>query len=778
MRPKQRLPYSKKNESWRKQSFEYFRDICTPVVDVQKTALLWRAASGHLNQDDYTYVVNPLRETNPALMGYPAKMRNYDIISPNLNILIGDYIERQFPPIVYATNSNYDREQFEQYRREIITLLQQEFINSVANMGGPYNEEQITKSLEDIEKKIKSLPDRLASDAQAILDYVITACDILQEFRKLFIDYTVLGVCTSLKDVINDEIYYKAIVPSNVGLSISPDHTFYRDGQAARITYLLSRSEIHDRFCDVEGYTKEFEEWLDCQDEGTMPAYNLQNGMSDINTTRKLFDSLNLFGFSSSDTTKVGIEVIYVMWRSERKVYKVKTIDVFGNEHFNTYDESYKPSEWDEYTIEWIDELWEGYEIGEFKLGIQRVDVIETDDVHLLLNGRAMFTRFGEPQSLIEKGIPFQIKYNIVSYNMELTLNKSLDKLMIFPLSLIPEKEGWDENTVMYYAKALSFLFVNDAKSNFANAINGLKGVDLSLNQYIVQGYQILEGIKQQWDDICGFSAQRKANISPSAGKGTSELAVQRSYIVNENHFTEFEEFLQKEYMDIMNLSKYAYRKGKRAVFVNRYTGNKQVLDITNPEKFTSGTYGIFVKSGIKEVNKLRELKANAQAFAQNVQDPSIVARIINSDNYSEILEYMESMSNQMMERADRASQAEQQLAEAELQAKQQQLEFNYYKVDADNLTKERVAIISAIQSDLDAIAPVVNNPDGLREGTELLSMFEERQKSIADNFFKLKDIELKEAELREKEKQRMSNEKINREKNAVALKNKVVGEK
>ncbi len=398
-----------------------------------------------------------------------------------------------------------------------------------------------------------------------------------------------------------------------------------------------------------------------------------------------------------------------------------------------------------------------------------------------MYNGRRAFTRYTAPQSLVEKALAYQKKYNIVSYQMEMTLNKSLDKLIIFPLSLIPDKEGWDENTTMYYAKALSFLFVNDAKPNFMNAINGMKGVDLSLNQYVMQGYQMLQAIKMQWDEVCGISQQRKANISASAGKGVTELAVQRSYVINENLFTEFEEYQNREYEDFMNLSKFAFSEGKKATFVNR-SGTLETLNIVNPEQYSAAKYGIFVKNGIKEANKLIDLKNNAQAFAQNVSDPELVAKIINSDNYSEVMEYMSDLSAKLIERAQQSEQANLQIQQQDIQAtaeaKQEELQFKYYKTDADNLRAERVAIIKEITSGLDEIAPIVNNPETLKNDQANVDLLQQRQQSIADNFFKLKEIQMQEEELRLKEQELRDKKDIAYHKDATALRNKVSGQK
>jgi hypothetical protein len=780
-KPQQRIPFSKKTKTWKEESYDYYSNACIPAIDAAKAMRLYRLANGILDETEYTYVTNPLNEENPMWQGYPAKIRNYDIISPNLNTILGDWIDRFFAPIVFAKNANFEQEQFEVWRKDVIKLLQKTFINSVVAGGGPFDQEQISMSLEAIDKKIKNLPNEMAIQGQTAINYIIEDCELIRRFKKLFIDFTIINKCYSYKDVIDDSVFYQDLIPTDVGYLCSPQFDFVEDGEAARIMYTMTINEIYDRLQHLDGFNQEVKDYLDTMDEGYWPREQSYYGTTDvIDAQRKLYDSL--FGSYPGNQTTKGISVEYLNWRSFRKKCKVRYKDIFSNTQIDIFDETYKPLPGEDYTWFWDDEIWEGYKIGDkYKVGIRRIPITDEDKARLRINGRNAFTRFGEPQSLMEKSEAYQKKYNIVSYNMELTLNKNLDKLILFPLSLIPEKEGWSEKTTMYYAKALSFLFVNDAKSNFANSVNGLKGIDVSLNQYVVQGYSILEGIKAQLDEVWGLSPQRKGNVAASSLKSTTQIATQRSYVINENLFTEFEEFLTREYQGLLDDSKYAYSEGKHASFVSR-SGTIETLNIVNPERYSTTKFGIFAKNGAKEVNKLQALKEQAQAFAQNIPDPSLVARIIDSDNYSELIKYMDQMSDTLTQRAEQARQeqlqTEQGIAQMNAQSKETEIQFKYYKTDADNLRAERVALISSIKSDLDSIAPIIDAPESLQKDQATIDSFQERQKSIADNFFRLKEVQQKEDTLRLKEKELELKNEMNKRDNSTALKNKVVGQK
>lgn len=779
IKPAQKVTDGQRTLEWKKNSYDYYSGACVDAIDKTKAARLYRLAAGELFEEDYSYVTNPLNETDPRFMGYPSKMRNYDIISPNINVIIGDFIDRFMLPIVYAVNSNYDREQYDALKKEINTLLQKRFINDAVNLGAPLQQEQIQKTFEDIERKIKNLPNEMAKQGQSALNYIVEYCELARKFRYTFYDYLVTARCFSYRDVEDDEVVFNIVNAANFGYLCSEQHQFVENGEAARARYRWSINEIYDKFQHFKEF-KEIEDYINSLAEDGWPASEKQLGMSDVVDSQ--YQLWNKLGGKIQSEHATGILVEHLNWRSFRKIYRVKKQNLDGTFEIVEYDEKYKPLPGEEYYIEWVDDVWEGYKIAEqHHIGIRRIPVTHPDNPKLRYNGFNAFSRFTEPQSLVEKGLAYQKKYNIVSYNMEATLNKSLDKLILFPLSLIPDKEGWDHNSVMYYAKALSFLFVNDTKSNFATAINGLKGVDMSLNQYVMQGYQILSGIKQQWDDTCGMSPQRKGDIAASAGKGTTQEGIARSYIINEIIYTEHEEFQARDEQDLLDLSQFAYSEGKRATFINR-SGKVEVLDIVNPEKYTYARFGLFAKNGKKEQNKLNAMRQNAQAFAQNLPDPSLIANIINSDNYSELLDYMNNMGDELKAKAEQAAAAEQQMQQASLEAEErtrvEELQYKYYKTDSDNLRAERVATISAIKTGLDDISPVINNPGGLQEGTELMKMFQTRQKDIADNFMKLKEIEQKEKDLQLKAEEIASKERMNKDNNRVALKNKTVGEK
>ena len=258
-----------------------------------------------------------------------------------------------------------------------------------------------------------------------------------------------------------------------------------------------------------------------------------------------------------------------------------------------------------------------------------------------------MLSRHIKPKSLVKRGAAYQKTVNIIKYRAELTLAKNLDHLVLFPLGLIPKKEGWDEDTLMYYARSFSFLFFDDTRPNANVMIQAMRDLNVSSLQHVIQAYNLVQIVKQEWDESCGINPQRKGDIGASAGLGVTQDAQDRSYVMSEEMFLEYEEFEREEYEGMLEISKFAFSDGLQANFT-RQDGTRAFLDLHDPTTFLNTEMSIFVKNGRKELAKLELLRNQAQAFAQNQVDPKAVSDLIEAENYGEIHQIMDQSSSKV----------------------------------------------------------------------------------------------------------------------------------
>jgi len=767
IKPKQKISFKAKTKKWADDTAEYYRRVCVKAVDDIEALKNYRLANGQLDESEYLYVTNPLNTQRQELLGSPARLRNWDIISPNINLLMGEKARRQFPPVVIAKNSTAHIKMMQKEQELLVQELQKQVINYAIQSGLPLEEEKITMELQDIQKRIKNLPDTLANLCQDTLEYIMDLCQMPRKFRQGFYDYLCQGCVYSYKDTYKEELYHDIISPLYLKYLCSENKTFINKGEAACCLYKMSVNEIYDRFQDDKGFAGEVEDYINqYSDTGsTVANIGYTVGSTDVMAARaELFE--NVFGAQVRESYASGMVVEHVMFRSLTKIGYLTRTNIFNEVIEDVVDDSFIPMEGDEIRWEWEDEIWENYCINDkYWLGARAIPTQNGKHADLLYNGRNMMSRHTRPTPLVKKGEAYQKSVNIIKYRAEATLAKNLDKVILFPLGLIPKKEGWDEDKLMYYVRSFSFLFFDDTRPNASQMIQAMKDLDLSSLQHVIQAYQLVQILKQEWDESCGIIPQRKGQVAASAGKSVTQDAQDRSYVMSEEMFLEYDEFERDEYEGMLELSKYAFSTGLQAHFIKQ-DGTKAFLDLHDPETFLWLEMGVFVKNGAKELNKLEVLRNSVlQAFAQNGVDPKMLAALVESENFAKIHEIMDQQAEINEARAQQAQALQANETAAKERMAQGVEEFKYYDADLKSTTDIQVALIGAGIAATQQMQQLeaAGKQDTPEYGAARES-FEKGSLELLKNATKLKEIEAK--------------IKMNKLDNETALKNKVVGQK
>lgn len=774
VRPKQRIPKSEKTADWAEQCGRYYRDACKPAIEEAEAMKNYRLANGELDDREYLHVTNPINTNKWELMGYPAKLRNYDIISPNVNLLMGEKAKRRFPPIVYAKNYNHSLQQGELRKKLLIENLQQQFVNNSRAMGVPLEQEQIVNTFDMINRKVTSLPDEMAQQGQDALEFIIDYNDLPRNFRKGYYDWICNAMTYSYRDVIKNRTYYEIISPIHIAYLCSPHHDFIENGEAVKVRHKLSVNEIYDRFQADKDFknNKELIEFLeqygDSSSGGRTRSSGYDYALSDQFSTGKLFQ--NVFGNRPEEEYSDGIEVEHIQWRSSAKIGKVPVADIFGNQDFIYVDEEFKTNEDIDIEWEWVDEIWETYCINDMHfvcsrpVPIQRGEYNRPQKAKLLYNGRNYFSRHTRPTSIVRKGEAYQKSVNIVKYKAEESLLKSLDKIILFPLGLIPKKEGWTEDKLMYYTRAMSFLFFDDTRPNANAMVSSMKEINMSMGEHILRSFELVSALKQEYDDVCGINRQRKAQINSSDGKGTTQAALETSYTMSEEMFLEYEEFERTEYTCLMDMSKFAFSDGIYAQFV-KTDGQKAMLNIMDPASYCATDFGVFVRNGSQELQNLNIMKQQVQPFVQNGASASGIAKLLEANNFSAIHKITAEMDAQLEARTQQEQQLQRDMQASQEKIQKDMLDFKYYDAELKSATEVQVALIEEGMQISDKLASLTTggNVNGEEVG-QLQMNLEKNTIELMKNATKIKEIAAK--------------ERMNTQDNKTALKNKTAGEK
>lgn len=771
---KEKLGKGEKSKSWRINSLDYYADL-TGNDSYYRLYMrnLYRIAAGYLDDDSYEHISNP-RHTNKNRYGvnYKTPINNYDISTPIISAFLGDKIDRMIKPTVVAINSDIENIKQEEKTRIINQQLQQVFLNEMSKLRDTGFPEQDVLSIQEIDQIVDNIKDEKSITGAKALEYIMVNNEVFRKFRKMFFHWIVTNYTCSVKNVNNNDIEYESVSPLNINYKLSEDQDFIEDGESASVTFFMTNSEVIDKYYD------ELEEKDIKLLEGRYQNDSSRQRTPFYSDTDVLYSSLVNEGVLNGRATMYSDNndnntVTYVNWKSLVKIGRIITENpLTGEEETIEVNEDYKPLEGEKVDWKWVNQVWEGYKVNEgIYFGIrpvpfQRSKFDNPSSCKLLINGRSFMNAHYRHRSIVERLQPYQKRYNVVSYHLEKLINKNKDKIVVMPYGLIPDNENLNISDMMYYADKDSFLFVDSSDPKMLANLQNVRVLDMSLNQNMSFLSDMLRIIKLQAEESVGFNRQRLGNVNSSDGKGTNEDAIQRSNIITSEIFEEFEEFEEREWQGLLDLSKFAWKDGKKETYLNSQKAST-LLEVGL--EYRELEFGVRATRSSIELRRLEKLRSQSQqqALTQNGVAMSTIIDMENVDSLSEMQEIIKKAEAKFLEQSQASQEAETnaetQKVQSEIEQQDKELAFKRYKVDADNNSDERVALINANAS---------------LAGTTSSNVSESQTTPSVELSSSRRNDEFQKNQLA-REKNDIEREKIqvNRESNKVALENPVVGE-
>ena len=791
-RPPQRLPLSKKDDKWVEDSARYFSSMMTYAIDHRYADTLYRAANGEINEWDYSYVTNPRNATNPKYRRFPSKIRNFDIISPIVMMLMGEKRRRGLEFTVTPIDSNIDNIKKELQDQLVNQYLTQEVMMELIKFqiqSGQQPDIQRDQQLstDTIKKRVNSLQDKLAIDGQGALDYIREYADLDSKFVEGFYDWICTARGFTERCIEGDEVNIYTRSAKNIKYLAYSTTRQLEDAEAIEYFCRMPLSEVIDKFQGVKGFDEKVMKALEAKNGFSVPeGFSSKggfNGFTDIDYmyqgkyglfTEAIDSIFGRWGERQIYSDNQGIFVQRIIWTSMQKVAQIEIPDIFGNVEKRWVDEDYIPQEGEKIEWQWKKQKWQCYIIDdEYVVGGEPIPY--TSEVigkcKNPINGKIFNQRHVNPKSVVEKGLAYQEKLNILHYYAEKAITKGMGDLVVFPIGLIPEKEGLDMEATMYYADAMDFLFVDESKKNTQAALNALKRLPRSTSNYLAQIYEYIRIIEDRWNEVVGVTPQRKGQMNASDGKATTENSVFRSSIMSEEMFSQYEEYEETDLNNLMELSKVAFANGKKATFARGDSAEKMLLDL-DPE-FSYNRYFVKAKNAGKNLQRLEAARQTAQALTQNKDGKfADILRIINADSSSELLEEMDRLEAEYEAKEQQAAQAQQQAQENSDNKKIQIAQIN---ADASNYRADKVydATVESARIKADTMLDLDKFNDPATAAQEIADL-EESSRKREETYLKL-DIEREKLNVeREKSKNDTESKKYVADKNLqIARENK-----
>jgi hypothetical protein len=732
--PQQKLSLKKKDKKWREACVEAYIDLSTAGYSERRDWLksLYDYYNGVIDQTDYRYVLKPYGKTRD---NFPSKMRNYPIIKPIIDLLLGEKSKRPLNYTVTVQNSDAITIKEQAKMDLMLKNFQQQFVNQMnatgEDTGVPSQEVELPQHISKMFESTYN--DQRAIKGQQAINYIMQSQEINDKFQKAWFHFLISGEVYTHRGVRSNEPYYEVLNPLDVDYDMDPDLDFVEDGDWALVKKFVHASTIIDHYRD----------YLD--DSQILRLENPENAsMDSYLTVSSRADDREMY-------RERLIEVVNVYWKSRKQLgfMRYEDPDTGEIEEIEVQEGFKLPKELKEsgaeLEFEWINQVWEGTRIdGNIYVNMQPVENQRTSmdnpsKCKLPINGRKYSDLNSKNISLVSLGIPYQLNYNIYKYRLELSIAKSKDIIAQFDINMIPKK--WDMDKFMYYVEGTGIAWVDYNKEGIQLSPQHQSVLDMSIKT-IEQYIGLLESIMQEWEKISGVNRQRQGMVGSYEGKATSQQAIVQSSHITEDLFRKFSRLEQRDLQAMLDYSKEAWLAGKKGMYTMS-DGTPEFFDLESLDHMES-EYGIFLSDAGKDQDKLDTLKQLAQSMVQNGVPASTIAEMVDADSFSQIKEKIKGAEAQQQQLQQSQQEAEQQAQQQQAQLKAQELENDNMNNEKDRQTKIRVAEIAAES----------------RMAGDQLNM----QKSMSDSALKGNQASLKEKEHSEKIRSNQAKEQLIKE--------------
>ena len=791
--PRQKLSRAKKGKEWGKNVIDQFEGIVfsdnyNGRSSREKKQVNYDLYNGKLNESDFEYITNPYGAKKDE---FPANLQHYDIISPKLNLLMGEEMKRPFNYRVKSENPEAVSKLEKEKKRLLLEMMKQIFKQEVE--GAQPEQGQEPQTPQEIEDYLRyEYNDIREKTGQETLNYLKKEQYLDDKFHRGFRDAMIAGEEVYWVGEINGEPVVRNVNPVDVTIIMSPDTEYVEDAQAIIEERWMMTGEVIDEF-----YKSLSPKQIDQIETNNGAANDSPGG---LNYNYSNFSIRNSDEYSRSNKyyrthdTDGTIKVIRCEWKSMRKIGFLSYFDHNQEKQMEIVDEIYKipesaqknrdgKYEWEDeeglpvtMEWEWISEYWEGTKIGDDiyvdiqpkakqRRSLDNPSICKSGYVGYIYNSRN-----SESVSLVDRMKPYQYFYNILMYRLELAVAKSKGKALLMDIAQIPSVEGWDVDKWMYYLDSMNIAFINsheEGKRGDKSTFNQFQSIDLTLGDYIQQTVVILDKIKEEVGELSGVSKQRQGQIATSELVGNTERAVTQSSHITEFWFYYHNEVKRRVLEALIDSAKSAWKDGKKINYI--MDDMARVFFTIDGEEFDSTEYGVFVSNTSKDEQVLQSLKSLAQvALQQDKANLYDIATMMTSESIVDLKRKLQKAEDQRAKQseiqADNQAKREQEAIKLSQEMEQRKEDNENARNTEDNNTKIEVALINAESKDNDRLRDYDLNDNGIRDEIDVAKLETQKEKNRNDKEIKraqldevirknTKDLELREKDLKIKEK-------------------------
>jgi len=658
----------KANKDWYVPNFEYYANACSKD-DHSDITKYYDLLKNGIHPDDYKYIMNPYNSPDERYSTMPGKIRNIDIITPLWERYVGEFIAQYDNFII--TNSNPEAVELRDaaVTKEVIAVLSRLFMEEMMKrtaelqkqmaenpqaqqqaqqQEAPFSEKEMLDFIKN-GKEEWSRKQTVKNKRKLKLLNELTDAD--EKYIEGFFHWFVAGRVISYHDVRKDDVHKEMIHPLEFKRYASG--RYIEDDIAMIRNYKMAIEDIESEFGD------DLEPKVLKEIKDAIEAYSNERGVTvPLMLALDKFDIKPLPNSTATDyrlSDVHGIYVTHLVWFSKTKYYELseELVDVnamvqfdqltFSEEEYKIVKEVIPP---ENFTTQWQEEYWEQYRFGPTHMEIYtkpRPVRVQEADLKGSIGVKAPYNGvYGDIEGLnsskYARLIEYQKLVNIFMLQLDRTIAKNLDKIMVIPESLMLNSKEFDQESRMYYMKADNKLFINDLDpESVAQAASLLKILDGSLDKYIGSLIDIIEYTKKlAWDQVA-MNEERYGNINSGAGKAVTEQTIFRSSLGSRLTFDIYNKFVARDQEKSLNHARIAWPEGKTEAIIE--DGKVEFVNVGGGEGVLDDL-GVHVKYSSKEMENIQAAKQGAFSIYQN-DKPELATAVLNANSMDEITEIM-----------------------------------------------------------------------------------------------------------------------------------------
>jgi len=669
----------------------------------------------------------------------PADYRNYPLVNPNINLLVGEERKRQFRPQFVVTSPDAVNEKLERISSEFDEMA----LDLVTR--GITDEQEIAMKINEFENwKTHDYRDARERMANQVIQYLYHTQNLKEEFSRGFEDLLAVAEELYVIDIIGREPTLRRGNPLNFYTLRGGESYKIEDNEIIVEDGYLPPGVAVDRHREYlkESDIKKIEEGNSYQ-TGAKAALGFDKQLK--NQPIHFDDLVNQVGIgsileaNSKGTSYFGgafdqegnVRVVRVVWKGFRKVQILSYYDEDGQYVEDIMPEDYEINEERGESAEetWITEWYEGTRIADdiyVKLQPVQLQIRHPDNL-AASNPGIVGTSFNinsfEARSMVDMTKEYQYLYNKIMNRTELAISKYIGRVGRMNIALKPD--NWDVSKWLYYMYNMGIVFENPFNEGQKGAAQGKLAGNMaqSGNQmevgdadFIQRNIEILAFLERRVDEITGITPQRKGAVDNRETVGGVERAVMQSSHITEKWFGIHDDTRIRALEALLEAAKVAWDD---KAFVRPYVLDDQTEAVLNFDShiFCESAYGAYLASDSENDNILEQIRALAQPMMQNGASLDMVAELYRTKNIGdlhrkikryekELRERAEHMEQQQMEaeQAARDAEREAELLEMEMEAEQKELdrELEMFKAELEAQTRLQIAELTHGQQEAD----------------------------------------------------------------------------